>query len=297
MEIRAYERGDLDALLNLFYDTVHTVNLGDYTQAQVDAWADGRPDRSAWAKSLAAHCTLVAVIDGDIVGFGDIDEDGYLDRLYVHHAFQGRGVATALCDRLEAHVPAKAVTTHASITALPFFLRRGYRLTRPQTVLRNGVALTNFALVKPPAAIEHTYLFRPLRWMMQGTYFDAEGAPSPLRGEATVTREGQTWRLRSCFQACGKAPRRFCCDAAIEKGDAPGRLRWAGVDPALGALCGTFEMAGPAIFSSCISQDEVYSGRETLFFRDARRYDSAGVVFYRGARLFAWTARLRACDD
>ena len=37
MEIRAYERGDLEALLSLFYDTVHGVNLGDYTAEQVNA--------------------------------------------------------------------------------------------------------------------------------------------------------------------------------------------------------------------------------------------------------------------
>ena len=150
MEIRAYERGDLDALLRLFYDTVHAVNLGDYTQAQVDAWADGCPDRAAWERSLAEHVSLVALAGEKIIGFGDIDESGYLDRLYVHKDFQQRGVATALCDRLEAHARGKTVTAHASITALPFFLRRGYRLVRPQTVFRKSVALNNFLVEKPP---------------------------------------------------------------------------------------------------------------------------------------------------
>lgn len=50
-----------------------------------------------------AHHTLVAVEDGCAVGFGDIDSNtGYLDRLYVHKDHQGMGIATALCDRLEA---------------------------------------------------------------------------------------------------------------------------------------------------------------------------------------------------
>ena len=84
MEIRAYEPGDLDALLKLFYDTIHSVNLGDYTPEQVNAWADGHPDRAAWARSLGEHFALVALEGGAIVGFGDIDETGYLDRLYVH---------------------------------------------------------------------------------------------------------------------------------------------------------------------------------------------------------------------
>ena len=148
MEICAYADGDLNAILRLFYDAVHTTCLGDYTRAQVDAWADGKPDREAWARSLNEHFSLVARMDGEIVGFGDIDESGYLDRLYVRPDAQRRGVATALCERLEAHARGKVVTVHASITALPFFLRRGYRLLRAQTVLRRGVALNNFMLEK-----------------------------------------------------------------------------------------------------------------------------------------------------
>ena len=120
MTIREYRPGDCREMAALFYDTVHTVNARYYTPEQLDAWADGRVDLDAWDRSFRAHTTLVAVADGRIVGFGDMAGDGYLDRLYVHKDWQGRGVATALCDRLEAAVPGP-VETHASITARPFF--------------------------------------------------------------------------------------------------------------------------------------------------------------------------------
>ena len=48
----------------------------------------------------------------------------YLDRLYVHKDYQRRGIASAICDALEASMPGKPITTHASITAKPFFLQR-----------------------------------------------------------------------------------------------------------------------------------------------------------------------------
>ena len=150
MRIRRYEPADTDALLDLFYQTVHSVCRGDYTPVQLDAWADGAPDREAWARSLARNYALVAEEDGEIVGFGDIDDSGYLDRLYVHRAHQRRGIATALCDRLEAHAAGRAVTVHASITARPFFEARGYRVLRAQRVERHGVALCNFVMEKPP---------------------------------------------------------------------------------------------------------------------------------------------------
>ena len=44
----------------------------------------------------------------------------YLDRLCVHKDYQRRWSASAICDALEASVPGKTVTTHASITAKSF---------------------------------------------------------------------------------------------------------------------------------------------------------------------------------
>ncbi len=83
------------------------------------------------------------------MGFGDLAADGYLDRLYVHPNFQRCGVATAICGALEAHarlLGVPAVTTHASITARPFFERRGYHVVREQQVERAGVTLINFVM-------------------------------------------------------------------------------------------------------------------------------------------------------
>ena len=52
-----------------------------------------------------------------------------------------------MCDRLEGAVQGDVVT-HASITARPFFEKRGYRVVKEQQVERNGVFLTNFVMVK-----------------------------------------------------------------------------------------------------------------------------------------------------
>ena len=133
--------------MNLFYHTVHTVNAGDYSEKQLDAWAPRNPDEKQWDRSLREHDTVVAEENHEIVGFGDIDSTGYLDRLYVHASHQGMGIATAICDRLEQSVQG-TVTTHASITAKPFFENRGYREVRRQTVERRGVKMINFVMKK-----------------------------------------------------------------------------------------------------------------------------------------------------
>ena len=148
MLIRPYRSADCPALAELFYETVHAVCARDYAPEQLDAWATGEVDLAAWDASLLAHRTLVAVEGETIVGFADMDGSGYLDRLYVHRDFQRRGVASALCDALEAASAAETFTTHASLTARSFLEHRGWRVVREQTVLRRGVALNNYVMEK-----------------------------------------------------------------------------------------------------------------------------------------------------
>ena len=165
MFLRKYTASDCKELAELFYNTVHTVNSKDYMAEQLNAWATGKVDLKHWNQSLQEHYSIVAienknlalnVLNGNslsgtisseiIVGFGDIDvEAGYLDRLYVHKDYQKRGIATALCDELE-RAARGTITTHASITARPFFEKRGYKVLKEQQVERHGVLLTNYVM-------------------------------------------------------------------------------------------------------------------------------------------------------
>lgn len=148
MQIRKYEPADCERMAELFYETVHTVNAGDYTEEQRDVWATGTVDLTAWNRSFLEHYTVVAVEDMKIVGFGDMDSTGYLDRLYVHKDYQRQGIAAAICDELENVVGAERFSTHASITARPFFEKRGYVVKKEQQVERQGILLTNYCMEK-----------------------------------------------------------------------------------------------------------------------------------------------------
>ena len=147
MKLREYTSSDLREIAELFYGTVHTINAADYTAAQLDAWAPKDRDLSEWDDSFKRRFCVVAVEDGKIVGFGDIDKSGYLDRLYVRAEYVGRGIGSAICQRLECCVRGDIVT-HASVTALPFFEKSGYVVVREQRVMRRGVYLKNYIMKK-----------------------------------------------------------------------------------------------------------------------------------------------------
>lgn len=148
MNIRQYKSIDLEQIARLFYETVHAVNIKDYTEQQVNVWATGNINFQEWDTSFLNHLTYVATEKNVIIGFGDIDETGYLNRLFVHKNFQGRGVATAICNRLENEIGTECITVHASITAKPFFEKRGYHTIKSQEVERLGISLKNYIMVK-----------------------------------------------------------------------------------------------------------------------------------------------------
>lgn len=140
---------DLEVVLTLFYETVHTVNAGDYSSAQLDAWAPRVPDRVAWQARLAAERVLLAEEDDVLLGFASLDvEGGLIDHLYVHKDYQRRGIASALCDQLESWAISSVLSTEASLTAVLFFSARGYQLVRRQQVVRRGVMLANIIMKK-----------------------------------------------------------------------------------------------------------------------------------------------------
>ena len=151
MKLRKYEPNDCSELAELFYNTVHIINATDYSKTQLNAWAIGTINMSDWDKSFSVHNTVVAEIEDIIVGFGDMDDSGYLDRLYVHSNYQRKGIATAILNELEQQAFVDGIshfTTHASITAIPFFKQQGYQIVRENKVVRSGVELTNFIMEK-----------------------------------------------------------------------------------------------------------------------------------------------------
>lgn len=144
-------------LQSLYRNTVLTINRRDYSQEEVEDWASCGDDLSKIGEMIKTHYFIVAVNQlSQIVGFSSITPQGYLHSMFVHKDFQGKGVATILLEEIEryaASVGITRITSEVSLTARPFFEKRGYIVEVEQKRRANQLCLTNYWMAKELAAI------------------------------------------------------------------------------------------------------------------------------------------------
>ncbi|KGK01573.1 GNAT family N-acetyltransferase [Thalassotalea sp. ND16A] len=151
LSIRKFQNGDELVLREIFFNTIRNVNIKDYSEVQVKAWAPDDYDQSEWYKRISTINPFVAVLNNEIVGYTDIQDDGYIDHFFCHWNHQGKGIGKTLIQVLFAEGQKKGITrlySHASITAKPFFEHFGFKEIKKQQVKIRGQVLTNYVMEK-----------------------------------------------------------------------------------------------------------------------------------------------------
>ena len=150
--IRAARQADVVELKELFQNTVLAINRRDYSQAEVEDWASCGDDLSNIEDMIKTHYFIVAVNQqSEIVGFSSITPQGYLHSMFVHKDFQGEGIATILLNEIEQYAITNGImriTSEVSLTARPFFEKKGYIVEEEQKRKANQLSLTNFWMAK-----------------------------------------------------------------------------------------------------------------------------------------------------
>lgn len=150
--IRKYQKKDARALADIYYYTIHNINSRDYSEEQINAWAPiSSLELEGWEIKWAKIVPFVAVMNDQIVGFAEFEPDGHIDCFYVHHDFQGVGVGSSLINAIENEAKKNNIDriyAEVSITAKPFFKRKGFIIIKERIKLIKGVNLTNFIMEK-----------------------------------------------------------------------------------------------------------------------------------------------------
>lgn len=151
--LRPYREGDAPAMAQLYYDSVRALGPLGYASEQVVAWAPAPPSPAAFrARASDGRMTLVAENAwGEIVAYGDLEEDGHIDHLYCRPDVAGTGVASWLVEELVARAEATGVPrvfVEASELARQLFERKGFGLVQRRDFAVRGVPIHNYAMEK-----------------------------------------------------------------------------------------------------------------------------------------------------
>ena len=151
MEIRRFQVGDEIALFRVFLSAVHEVASRDYTREQIQAWAPADIDLNLWTNRIQALQPFVAVIDNAIVGYADIQPNGYIDHFYVSGNHARKGIGTFLMNHIHEEAKLLSVselTSDVSKTAEPFFVLHGFHVAERKFPVCRGVTLQNALMRK-----------------------------------------------------------------------------------------------------------------------------------------------------
>jgi len=149
---RQYQVNDAQDLANIYYYTIHNINIRHYSMEQVNAWAPASSlELAGWKKKWGKTPPIVAILNDKVVGFSEFELNGHIDCFYVHHEHQSQGVGSVLMTEIETIAKKNNIVrlySEVSITAKPFFEKNGFRVVKQQQVNIRGCELINFVMEK-----------------------------------------------------------------------------------------------------------------------------------------------------
>jgi putative acetyltransferase len=153
--VRIRRDADLHGVVRCFTESVHVIGARYYNSAQIAVWAPDNADEASWRTRLSTGMTWVADVGGAVTGFVRLEPVDFIDLLYVHPAYERRGIGTALlceaCSWAGAH-GAERIEANVSLAAKPLFEALTFRVTREQSVEYKGIIFRNFRMARDEAA-------------------------------------------------------------------------------------------------------------------------------------------------
>ena len=154
VQIRRYEPGEERARFEVYYSAIHLTASRDYTSEQIQAWAPRDLDMNLWENRIHSINPFVADLNGEVVGYADLQANGYIDHFFVSGTHSRRGIGSLLMEHLLEEAKAlglSELTSDVSRTAQPLYEKFGFVLVEQRRTERRGVIIPN-ALMRRCAA-------------------------------------------------------------------------------------------------------------------------------------------------
>lgn len=142
--------------------------------------------------------------------------------------------------------------------------------------------------------MDHSFLFYPGMWLVEGVYYDDQGWPISFNGSTEIIHADNLWYSQGRMEIHAER------DIVVENNyrivpfrEGADVTSWESENPALGVLIGKFFIVGDSIISTCISTQGHYSGTEFMIRKSESAYLSRGIFSDGEKRLSSWMVDLK----
>jgi len=146
VHIRRYREGEEPALFEIYYSAIQLVACRNYTPEQLQAWAPRDFDSELWRRRIRGINPFVAELNGQIVGYADLQANGYIDHFFVSGTHPREGIGSQLMQHLLDQAQALGIselTSDVSRTAEPFYETFGFSVVERRHPELCGVVVPN----------------------------------------------------------------------------------------------------------------------------------------------------------
>jgi putative acetyltransferase len=114
-------------LWQVYFTSIRMICTKNYSKEQIQAWAPESFDLKLFKDKMEHIKPFVALFNGSIVGYADLQPDGLIDHFFVHGNHQGKGAGTALMKKiLDVGGSKPRLYSYVSHTAKSFYLRHSF---------------------------------------------------------------------------------------------------------------------------------------------------------------------------
>lgn len=144
--IRRCVEGEESALFDVYYSAIHLIASRNYTTEQVLAWAPRDLDATLWREKMRSIKPFVAELDGKLVGYADVQPNGYIDHFFVSGTHPRMGIGSLLMRHILSQaqeLEIATLTSDVSRTAQSFFEAFGFVVVEQRSPVLRGVTIPN----------------------------------------------------------------------------------------------------------------------------------------------------------
>lgn len=151
MIVRKAGLSDLADIIEVFKRSIQAISNEHYSEAEKAEWLKTAENKKRWLYALENQIFFITEIDSKAVGFISLENNEYIDFIYVHPNYLRKGIAQALLNQVEQlaiNSQSTKLKSHVSKAAIQFFEKNGFSITQENKNKRGDEVLINHTAEK-----------------------------------------------------------------------------------------------------------------------------------------------------